>query len=495
MKTRDSNAARIARRRFLLGLGGATLALPLLPSLTGESFAGQQPKKAKRFIFLFTSNGQRPENWYPADPSNWTDRAPNVREAPLTQYQGGMSRVFGPEFDSLLSKMVLFRGLDTVNSAGGGHNAATPLNASRVLPFTTIDQVLAQSSKVYESAPPVRSVHLMVKQAFQAATSVSVDASLASVEHQTSTAAAYQKLFGGFVPPDDTVGKQRVALRQGVLDSVRDEYDVLRKSSRLGADDRKRLEDHMDLIADLRERIGSSGAQCELPTDPGEIDLGNDDNLLSATDAHIDMLTAAFACDRTRVATLMLCPGTDLRDFSSFGGPGGDHHALSHDGVYNAASADALGFINNWYAKRVASFLTKLDSIVEDPDTGATLLDNSIVYWGNEDGCNGYDAHPGWAMPTMLAGGGGGSIKTGRYIDYRTIGKAIQYDYEGSPADQPTDYIGRPYNSLLISLLQAMGLEPADYETNGAGFGDYSGIYNGQYSVSDGQKPLPFLSG
>jgi hypothetical protein len=495
MSKRDSNAARIARRRFLLGIGGVTLALPLLPSLTGESFAGSAPKKAKRFVFLFTSNGQRPENWYPADPSNWTDRAANVREASLSQYRGGMSRVFGPEFDSLLPKMVLFRGLDSVNSTGGGHNAATPLNASRVLPFTTIDQVLAQSSKVYQSAPPVRSVHLLVKQAFQSATSVSVDGSLESVEHQTSTAAAYQKLFGGFVPPDDSVGKQRIALRQSVLDSVRDEYDVLRESSRLGADDRARLENHMDLIADLRDRIGATGAQCALPRDPGEIGLESDDNLLAATDAHIDMLTAAFACDRTRVATLMLCPGTDLRDFGSFGGPSGDHHAISHDAVYNPDSADALGYINNWYAKRVASFLSKLDSIVEDPDTGATLLDNSIVYWGNEDGCNGYDAHPGWAMPTMLAGGGGGAIQTGRYIDYRTIGKAIQYDGGGGPADQPTDYIGRPLNSLLISLMQAMGLEPQDYETGGAGYGDYSDIYNNQYSVSDGQQPLPFLAG
>lgn len=496
MNGRDSSAARLARRRFLVGLGGVTLALPFLPSLVGESRA-DGTKKAKRFIFLFTGNGQRPENWYPRDPSSWIvrDAASHVREAPLAQYSGGMSRVFGPEFDELLPKMLVMRGLDLVNNQGGGHNTATPLNASRVTPYTTIDQVLAGSNKVYATPPPVRSAHILVKQDYQSPTSVSLDANLESVAHQTSTAATYQTLFGSFVPPDDTEATARAAGRQNVLDAVRAEFDVLTKSSRLGSEDRARLGHHMALVTDLRARLGATGAQCDKPVDPGQIDLSNDDNLGPATEAQLDVLVAALACDRTRVATVMLCPGTDLRDFSYLGGPSGDHHSISHDGPYNPQSSDALGWINNWYAKQVAAFLKKLDAIVEDPMTGATALDNSIVYWGNEDGCNGYDAHPGWAMPTMIAGGAGGAFATGRYIDYRHLGQSIQYAYDGNPADIPTDNIGRPYNSLLLSILQAMGLDPSDYEGSGAGFGDYTDIYNGQYSVIDGQKPLPFLDG
>lgn len=495
MKERDSAATRLARRRFLVGLGGATLALPFLPSLIGESRA-DGTKKAKRFIFFFTSNGQRPENWYPRDPAQWTvrDAANHVREASLTQYSGGMSRVLGPEFDELLPKLLVMRGLDLVNSQGGGHNPATPLNASRAVPFTTIDQILANSNKVYAAPPPVRSAHILVKQSFQSATSVSVDASLTSVAHQTSTAATYQTLFGNFVPPDDQAAQARVAHKQHVLDAVKDELGVLTKSTRLGSEDRSRLDHHMTLIADLRARLGATGAQCTKPGDPGDIDLSDDANLVTATEAQLDVLTAALACDRTRVATVMLCPGTDLRDFSYLGGPSGDHHQISHDAPYNAVASQSIGWINNWYAKQVASFLKKLDAIIEDPTTGATALDNSIVFWGNEDGCNGYDAHVGWAMPTLLAGGAGGAFATGRYLDYRRLGQAIQFDYQGSPAEVPTDFIGRPYNSLLISILQAMGLDPSDYETGGAGLGDYSGIYNGQYTVADGQKPLPFLA-
>src|SRR6187549_606739 len=102
----------INRRRFMLSATGAAL-LPFLPSVMGESeVRADDAPTPRRFVFVFTSNGQRPDNWYPADPSSWTKRGTYVREAPLDQYQGGLSTVFGPEFDPLLSKMLIFRGLD-----------------------------------------------------------------------------------------------------------------------------------------------------------------------------------------------------------------------------------------------------------------------------------------------------------------------------------------------------------------------------------------------
>jgi hypothetical protein len=490
---------RIHRRRFLQLGGGGLIALPFLPSLMGESRAASDDH-AKRFIFLFTSNGQRPENWYPADPPMWnvTSQSDYVREVPLSDYAGGLSPIFGPEFDPLLDKMVLFRGLDFIARKGGGHIPPAPLCGYQVDPAPTIDQILAASSVVYPTAPPRRSVQLMVKQAFQAETTCAVDLNLQGIPHTTSTAAAYQQLFGDFVPPDDMVAQQKLALRLDVLDRARTQYGALTMHPRLGAEDRQRLQAHADLLADLHGSLGAVAAMCEKPDDPGDVDLAMDINLEPATQIMTDLLVAGLLCDRTRIATFMLCPGTDLRDFSYLGGPGGDHHGLSHDGVYNPASADALRYINNWYAKQVASLLAKLDALVEDPIAGTTYLDNSIVYWGNEDGCNGYDAHAQSAMPVMLAGSAGGRFAMGRYLDYRQVepdgtGAPILYDAGGTPANVPTDFRGRPYNSLLISILQAMGLQPADYETNGPGFGDYTGNYQDQYSIADGQQPLPFL--
>ena len=49
------------------------------------------------------------------------------------------------------------------------------------------------------------------------------------------------------------------------------------------------------------------------------------------------------------------------------------------------------------------------------PELGdKTLLDNSLVYWGNELGFN----HIGYSVPCILAGSAGGYLKTGRYLDY-----------------------------------------------------------------------------
>ncbi|MBL9028204.1 MAG: hypothetical protein JNL21_38785, partial [Myxococcales bacterium] len=56
-------------------------------------------------------------------------------------------------------------------------------------------------------------------------------------------------------------------------------------------------------------------------------------------------------------------------------------------------------------------------------------------------------------------------------------------------------YRGRPYNSLLVSLAQAMGLEAADYEQGGqAGIGDLSGNVFDQWDLASATQPLPLLA-
>jgi hypothetical protein len=72
--------------------------------------------------------------------------------------------------------------------------------------------------------------------------------------------------------------------------------------------------------------------------------------------------------------------------------------------------------------------------------------------------------------------------------------------YLGRPDDiremTGNEYLGRGYNSLLLSLLHAMGVTPAEYETPGInGFGSYStaGVVDNQYSIADAQEELPFI--
>ena len=120
--------------------------------------------------------------------------------------------------------------------------------------------------------------------------------------------------------------------------------------------------------------------------------------------------------------------------------------------------------INAWIASEVfAKLLAKLDV----PEMGgSTYLDNSLVYWGNELGFN----HIAYSVPCILAGGAGGFIKPGRYIDY------IDWDGRAYFSQENGNVIkGIPHNQFLVTALQAMGLAPADYETGGkAGYGSTS---------------------
>jgi hypothetical protein len=212
---------------------------------------------------------------------------------------------------------------------------------------------------------------------------------------------------------------------------------------------------------------------CTAPAEPGSLDnnQGTDPADISQKwDLFLDLVAAAVACDRTRIVTIgvhkALGPGPDPNDTTLVGhyhsedASGGTWHGLAHD-FGNENSRRMLAGINAWITENVfAKLLEKLDI----PESGdSTLLDNSLVYWGNELGFN----HIAYSVPCLLAGSAGGYIEPGRYLDY--------IDWEGQAYFSQEDgnvIEGIPHNRFLVTVLQAMGLEPGDYESEGqAGYG------------------------
>ena len=94
-----------------------------------------------------------------------------------------------------------------------------------------------------------------------------------------------------------------------------------------------------------------------------------------------------------------------------------------------------------------------------------------------------------------MAGSAGGALNTGYYVDY------IDWDqgYANPIDDWGTLIPGLPHNRLLVTILQAMGLQPADYERAGQlGYGIAQYIdtpYNWprSYDLSQIGAPLPGL--
>jgi len=470
----------------LRGLGGVALALPFLPSLQGESRAAP-PKFPRRFVYVSISCGEAPANWWPEYPFSFSEQPGMVREASLAEVagQGGINRVLGPDFDPFLDKMLFLRGLGLIGPATGGHNPSAPLNGFRTGSAPTLDQILAYSDAVYPSPPPVRSIHLMTKMNSQAEAMLSRAVDDSGVFCDAAPSVTWQRLFGTYTP-DDPKALLRRDLEVGMLDRVRGQYDRIVKHPRLSADDRARLTAHAELVNDLGQRIQSKGATCSPPGQPLDPSMDDDAGLADVTDLNIQLLTAALACDRTRVGVLQLCVGTDLR----FG-----HHGISHDSKFEQSAVDSLAQIHNGYANQLAKLVAALDAVVEDPTTNTTLLDNTIILFGNEDGAA-WDVHEGGAMPAVLIGGGS-FFKTGRYVDYRQYDlvdgkpqyRSFMHPAYGAVPTTMMDGRGRLYNSLLLSILQAMGeAVPA------GGIGDYSENIDDQYDAATLMQPLPNLA-
>jgi hypothetical protein len=87
--------------------------------------------------------------------------------------------------------------------------------------------------------------------------------------------------------------------------------------------------------------------------------------------------------------------------------------------------------VNRWEHSLVAYLLHQLKSRQEGD---GTLLDNTVVLCLNEFGA---ETHVHTDMPYIVAGGGGGTLQKGQWLQYS----------------------GAPHNRLLLSVMRAFGIQ------------------------------------
>jgi hypothetical protein len=143
-----------------------------------------------------------------------------------------------------------------------------------------------------------------------------------------------------------------------------------------------------------------------------------------------DMLVLAFQTDMTRIATFMLANDGSNRNYASIGVPEG-HHDCSHHGR-DPIKMGKVQQINTYHMTQIAYMLEKMQSIKEG---NGTLLDNCMIMYGA--GISDGDRHNHDDLPILLAGKGGGTIKSGRHIRYTN---------------------GTPLTNLFLCLLDRMGV-------------------------------------
>jgi hypothetical protein len=475
-------------------VGGFTLALPFLPSMA----LAASPTPRKRFIGIYNANGVVPSKWFPASDAK-TVLGTNIRELNLTSISGNISDTFDSRFNRYKSKMLMIRGTDSISMyMGGGHSTNFMLGGRHNIggdggtireAHVTIDQVMAQSSKFYPTAPNFRSIQARahgdwVGTSLSSGYSGSRVVELPGIDNPVTL---FNKLFkdlpsggGGTTSPSDKLKIQN----KNVVDLVLEDFKSLTASRKLSSEDKAAVESHIDFINDLENRLQVISPQlCTAPDIPGSF-TQNWAMLPQVAEAQMKNIAAAIKCGLTSLATLEFTHWSD-NSFYNKALPSLTTSLHHHDMSHNGDQAN-LQILRKFWAGNVANLLDLLD-VVEDPNTGATFLDNSIVYWGSEN--HEGQTHSKVDMPVTLFGSGGGYLKTGRLLDYRNMSKPTgNTGYTGFCCGK-TYYHGRPYNELLITLLQAMGLGPADYEQNGqVGFGDY------EYDTPTAQLPANELA-
>ncbi len=451
-----TSRAGVGRRHFLRGVGAA-IALPAFESLLPVRLLAAEPAASTallattasgaplRTAFVFFPNGAIPDAWWPKGEGTnfeWSRTLqPLEAHKPFVQVLGGLDHQNaepGPD------------GAGDHARGGGTFLTGVRLNksATNVRAGISIDQVIAREVGHLTRLPSLELTCDAVHKsgacdsgyacAYQFNLSWSTPTTPMTPE--ANPRLAFERLFGEG-PPDErqanAVRRQRE--QRSVLDFVREDARAMQR--RLNPRDNDKLDQYLTGIREIESRIAKAEAFGE-PRDPGvDAPAGVPADYGEYVRLMYDLLLLAFQSDVTRVGTLLLAHDGSNRPFEDIGIFEG-HHDLTHH-QNRADWIQKVTDIDLWYTRQFARFLTRLRETV-DVDGNSLLHNSMIVYGGGNADAN---RHTHSNLPIVLAGAGGGSLKTGRYIQH------------GS----------KPVSNLFLDLADRCGLAALDR------FGDSTG--------------------
>jgi hypothetical protein len=414
----------LSRRAMLRGLG-VTMALPWLESLCVWGDAPRGPRRGSeppvRLAVLFAGNGFHSKEW-------WAKGQGKGME---------LGKVLLPLAD-FREQMLFIRGLYNAEALKGNiHSSQTgnllsgaPLaSGGEIRSGTSVDQVLAHRFRDSTKLPSLvlgceksnPSVHKNYSMLYSSHISWSSPTTPTPLE--IYPALAFDRLFKDEAHRGD----------KSVLDAVLGDANDVRR--RLSASDQRKLDEYLDSVRDVEQRIDRAGKKGRLegwrptltrPSVPRPAD-GIPQDIAEHMRLMCDILVLGFQTDTTRVCTLKLNNDHSSLRFPNLNVDYMIHHLLSH-----SDTADWLK-VNQFFLKQVAYIARKLAATWEGE---RTALDNSMILFCSSMLTGSHDATQ---LPVVLLGGGGGRIRGGQVLDYRS-----------SP--------NRQMCRLYLSMLDKMGL-------------------------------------
>lgn len=422
-----SNNWGISRRTFLRGTG-ATLALPLMDAMS----LGADKKSPVRMACLFMPNGVNPDAWTPKGTGSKFELSPILK--PLEAMREDI--------------LVLSNLRNKASDSGDGHYVKT----SGWLTGTTITKTTGKDLRAGNISMDQMAAQKIGSQTVLPSLELGIDPVTTGVDTNVN----YTRVYGSHIAwssetnpvpceinPrlafDRLFRKKNRSGRQSeddksVLDLVLEDASALR--SQVGKGDQQKLDQYLDSVRSVEKRIEadektlSAGDNADPAAQKALQELnqrinkafGSQDEKkqLGSTPRFdhtehvrlmLDIMVLAFWTDSTRVGTFMFGNAVSGKNFSFLDGVKGGFHEISHH-QNNGGQLEQYKRINIWHMQQYAYMLDQMKKI---DDGGKSLLQNSMILCGSplRDG----NKHEPKNVPTVLAGQGGGTVKTGRHLE------------------------------------------------------------------------------
>ncbi len=420
----------IPRREFLRGAGVA-LALPMLECMR-PAFARERSSEPRRMLVISNNLGVLPKPFFPGASGRDYELSPFLEEL----------KTFREDF-------TVFSGLSHPGVVGGHSTENCFLTAAKGPTRSgfrnqiSLDQFAAESLG-QQTRFATLNLGVNIEKAKR---SLSWTRDGALLPPEDSPAALFKKMFAQGNQRDIERRLHELRLRGSILDAVSAETRQFSRS--LGAGDRARLDQYLNSVRQLEQRLHVAGQWERRPRpviarDPPK-DILDDALFFEKFEMMLSMAQLALETDSTRIVTLMLdAYETGVFQIDENTKSMNGYHNLSHHGQV-PKKVSQLETVDRRQMGIMRNLLTNLS---ETQDGSQRLLDSTMVLYGSNMGDS--NTHDNTNLPIFLAGGG---FRHGQHLAF--------------DRDDNT-----PLSNLFCSMLHRLGVEVD-------AFGSSSGTLNG----------------
>ena len=412
-------------RRACLKTIGATLALPLLESVGwADVVKGKPYKPPVRLGFMYMPHGVIMDEFWPQTPETFLTAPPPALES----------------LRPVLDQCLLMKGISGVpiapfNGAPHALELSTWLTATLPDPNTrdrvnigiSADQIAANYVGGFTPLPSLElatmpQTHKENQEGLNEAyyTHCSFRSANQTVPAEINPRAVLNRLFGKTDRPGRVV--QPNPLDRQMLDLVIGGAKDLRR--KLSRDDQQKLDEYLDSVRAVERRIAaiedrqkeaalekagvSASKRNASDSPPIEVKIPEGDKRSEYMQVMCDLNVLAFQTDTTRVSTYIGSTPNGV-SYPELGFRN-EHHSQTH----HNNEAEKVRKVAAITAFNIAQFAYMVKNMHSLREGDGTLLDNCIMMWGSglEDG----NKHARENLPFIVAGKGGGSINTGRFL-------------------------------------------------------------------------------